>query len=114
VEVLAGVAGGGQREQFALQWQPGAQHGGGLHRLVRRPRENRSVGVAAGERERAVGAERGDRTPVPRLGESGPDNLREYGVGGHVVQNHPHIIARAPPGRGLFPADLSPAASGLA
>jgi hypothetical protein len=99
VEVLAGVAGGGQREQLAVQRQPGAQHRGRLQRLVRRPREDGRVGAARGERERAVGGERRHRAAVPGLHETGPDDLGEHRVHGNVgrgqlFEGHRTIMVR--------------------
>ena len=64
VEGFAGMAGGGEREQLAVQVQPGAQHPGGLHRLVCRTRERRGPRLARAEHCLAVRPEHHHGTPV--------------------------------------------------
>ena len=46
---LAGMAGGGQGEELAVEVEPGTQHRHGLHRLERGAREEGDVRIADGE-----------------------------------------------------------------
>jgi hypothetical protein len=64
VEGLAGMAGGGEGEQLSVQVQPGAQHPGGLHRLIGRTRERRGPRLARAEHCLAVRPEHHHGTVV--------------------------------------------------
>ena len=75
MEVLAGVAGRRQREQFPGQVQAAAQHRRRLDRLVRRPGEDRLGRRADRQCHRAVRGQHRDAAAVLRLGETGPDDL---------------------------------------
>jgi hypothetical protein len=80
VEGLAGVAGRGQREQLAVEGEPGLEHPHGLHRLVGRAREDRRVGGAELEDPAAVRGEGQQAAAVVALDEAGPDDLGEQSV----------------------------------
>src|SRR6516225_10060153 len=56
VEVLAGVARAGQRQELALDGQAAGAHGGGLYRLVRGPGEHGSGDLSRAEQHLVVSA----------------------------------------------------------
>jgi len=87
VEVLARVAARGQRQQLAVQVQSGAQHGHRLHGLVRRPGEDRRVGVAGAHRDRTVGGQPHRGPAMPRLHETGTFHLDQHRMGVHHAPN---------------------------
>ena len=65
-----------------------------LHRLVRRPRQDRPVDRTGGEGHRTLGVEHDQRTAVRRLEEPGAPDLDEDRVVGPVVQR-PSSASRA-------------------
>jgi hypothetical protein len=77
VERLAGVTGGREREELAVEVEPVAHHSRCLQGFVRRTRVDRRGHVADLERGRAVGVEGDERAAVAALDESGADDLSE-------------------------------------
>jgi hypothetical protein len=75
VERFAGVRGAGQRQQLALQVEPGPQHGDHLQRLDGRARRRRSVHRSVSLHRTAFRVESQHPHLMPRLHEPGPDNL---------------------------------------
>ena len=64
MEGFAGMARCGEREQLAVQVQPGAQHASGLHRFVCRTREGRRRHLARAENWLATRPEHHHGAPV--------------------------------------------------
>src|SRR6516162_5103534 len=58
----------GQGEQFSVQVQAAAEHRRRLQRLVRRPRQERDIGLADADDLAAVGGQPGHRTASATTG----------------------------------------------
>lgn len=79
---LAGVAGGGEREQFAVEREPGAHHGDGLDGLERGARVEGDLDVTELEVDLAVRAEHDDGAVVDALRHPAADEVGDGGVEG--------------------------------